>query len=140
MLKIRQNWGKIANYPPNAQQRFAPLRREDRPYRGQGQECSRPRTKDTCGSVLQKKRFSEKFFRRSPEKNIFQKIFQSIRKISTTQKIVLFSSREQGNFRGLQALRPSPRTSKCVLEDSTSGGKIARFRVWVRDILALETK
>ena len=24
MLKIRQNWGKIANYPPNAQQRSAP--------------------------------------------------------------------------------------------------------------------
>ena len=25
MLKIEQNWGKIANYPPNAQQRSAPL-------------------------------------------------------------------------------------------------------------------
>ena len=25
MLKIGQNRGKIANYPPNAQQRFAPL-------------------------------------------------------------------------------------------------------------------
>ena len=25
MLKIGQNWGKIANYPPNAQQKFAPL-------------------------------------------------------------------------------------------------------------------
>ena len=25
MLKIGQNWGKIANYPPNAQQRLAPL-------------------------------------------------------------------------------------------------------------------
>ena len=24
-LKIGQNWGKIANYPPNAQQRLAPL-------------------------------------------------------------------------------------------------------------------
>ena len=28
---------------------------EDRPSRGQGQECSRPRTKDTGASVLQKK-------------------------------------------------------------------------------------
>ena len=27
MLKIGQNWGKIANYPPNAQHRFAPLSR-----------------------------------------------------------------------------------------------------------------
>ena len=25
MLKIGQNWGKISNYPPNAQQRLAPL-------------------------------------------------------------------------------------------------------------------
>ena len=25
MLKIGQNWGKIANYPPNAQERSAPL-------------------------------------------------------------------------------------------------------------------
>ena len=38
--------------------------------------------------------------------------------ISTVQKIVLSSSRGQGNFRGLEASRP--RTSKCVLEDSTS--------------------
>ena len=38
--------------------------------------------------------------------------------ISTVQKIVLSSSREQGNFRGSKASRPRPRTSKCVLEDS----------------------
>ena len=25
MLKIGQNWGEITNYPPNAQQRLAPL-------------------------------------------------------------------------------------------------------------------
>ena len=37
--------------------------------------------------------------------------------ISTVQKIVLSSSRGQGNFRGLEASRPRPRTSKCVLED-----------------------
>ena len=47
--------------------------------------------------------------------------------ISTVQKIVLSSSRGQGYFRGLEASRPRPRTSKCVLEakdvleDSTSG-------------------
>ena len=29
---------------------------EDRPSRGQGQECSRPRTKDTAASTLQKKK------------------------------------------------------------------------------------
>ena len=37
--------------------------------------------------------------------------------ISTVQKIVLSSSRGQGNFRGPKASRPRPRTSKCVLED-----------------------
>ena len=40
---------------------------EDRPSRGQGQECSRPRTKDTAASVFKtKKRSSKKFFRKSP--------------------------------------------------------------------------
>ena len=33
---------------------------------------------------------------------------------------MLSSSRGQANFRGLEASRPRPRTSKCVLEDSTS--------------------
>ena len=35
---------------------------EDRPSRGQGQEYSRPRTKDTGASVLQKKKGFQKFF------------------------------------------------------------------------------
>ena len=41
---------------------------EDRPSRGQGQECSRPRprTKDTAASVFHKKRSTKKFFRQSP--------------------------------------------------------------------------
>ena len=106
---------------------------EDRHSRGQGQECSRPRPR-TQAQVLskKKKRFSQKFFRRSPnKKKVFTKIFQAIstkkrfpknfptlHKILTIQKIVLSSSRGQANFRGLEASRP--RTSKCVLEDSTS--------------------
>ena len=104
---------------------------EDRHSRGQGQECSRPRprTKDTkrkCSpKKKKKKRSSQKFFRRSqffkqsPLKNVFQKIFQALHKILTFQKIVLSSSRGQANFRGLEASRPRPRprTSKCVLED-----------------------
>ena len=55
---------------------------EDRHSRGQGQECSRPRTKDTSASALQKKRSSQKFFRRSPKKKkkVFTKIFQAISK------------------------------------------------------------
>ena len=54
---------------------------EDRHSRGQGQECSRPRprTKDTSASALQKKRSSQKFFRRSQKKKkVFTKIFQAI--------------------------------------------------------------
>ena len=110
---------------------------EDRHSRGQGQECSRPRTKNTAASVLQKKkkkkkeRSSQKFFKRSPQKNVFQKIFQALHKILTIQIILLSSSRGQANFRGLEASRPRtwssrprPRTSKCVLEDSTSGRKL----------------
>ena len=86
---------------------------EDRHSRGQGQECSRPRTKDTSASAFQpknKKRSSQKFFKRSPQKNAFQKIFQALHKILTIQKIVLSSSRGQANFRGLEASRPRPRT------------------------------
>ena len=66
-----------------------------------------------------KKRSSQKFFKRSPLKNVFQKIFQALHKILTFQKIVLSSSRGQANFRGLEASRPRPRprTSKSVLED-----------------------
>ena len=119
---------------------------EDRHSRGQG-----PRTQAQVLSKKQKKRSSQKFFRRSPkkkkkkkrssqkffkrspQKNVFQKIFQALHKLLTIQKILLSSSRGQANFRGLQASRP--RTSKCVLEDvleakdvledSTSGYDIA---------------
>ena len=108
------------------------------------------KAKDTGASVLQKKRspkffsgdFPKKksskfFFRRSPiaeNKKRLHKFFARFltfsNKILMVQKIVLSSSRGQGNFRGLKASKP--RTSKCVLEgkdvlkDSTSGGRIVR--------------
>ena len=90
---------------------------EDRHFRGQGQECSRPRTqaqvlskkkglhKNFSGD-LKKKRSSQKFFKRSQRKNVFQKIFQTLHKILPIQKKVLSSSGGQGNFRGLEASRP----------------------------------
>ena len=95
---------------------------EDRHSRGQRQECSRPRprTKDTSTSALQKKKVFTKIFQAISTKKLFQKIFQALPKILTIQKIVLSSSRGQANFRGLEASRPRPRTSKSVLEDSTS--------------------
>ena len=113
---------------------------QGQPFRGQTlsrprQECSRPRprTKDTSASALQKrkglhknfsgdlqkKRSSQKFFQPISTKKVFQKIFQALHKILTIQKILLSSSRGQANFRELESSRP--RTSKCVLEDSTSG-------------------
>ena len=91
---------------------------EDRHSRGQGHKhkCSPKKKK--------KKRSSKNLFRRSPQKNVFQKIFQALHKILTNKKIVLSSSRGQANFRGLEASRPRPRTgpsrpntSKSVLED-----------------------
>ena len=60
-------------------------------------------------------------------RKFFARFLAFSNKISTVQKIVLSSSRGQGNFRGLEASRPRPRTSKCVLEakdvleDTTSG-------------------
>ena len=123
---------------------------------GQTLSRPRRRTKDTDASVIKKKRSSKIFFRRSQKKGLqnfvsgekgLQKFFfrrslleetkkrslQIFRKVSgvfqrnfSGSKIVLSSSRGQGYFRGLEASRPRPRTSKCVLEakdvleDSTS--------------------
>ena len=101
--------------PRTAFPRTDTLEAKDRNARGQGQG---PRTQSA--SALQKKkkkRSSQKFFKRSPLKNVFQNIFQPLHKILTFQKIVLSSSRGQANFRGLEASRPRPRTSKSVLED-----------------------
>ena len=113
---------------------------QGQPFRGQ--TLSRPRTgmleakakdqghKRKCSP--KKKRSSQKFFKRSPRKNFFQKIFQALHKILTIQKMLLSSSRGQANFRGLEASRPRPRTSKCVLEaknvleDSTSGCNLSQ--------------
>ena len=104
--------------------------------------------KDTDASVLKKKalqkffsgdlkkRSSKIFFRRKRSSKFFfsgdlylrkpkKRSLQIFRKVSGVyqrnfngSKIVLTSSRGQGYFRGLEASRP--RTSKCVLEDSTS--------------------
>ena len=76
--------------------------------------------KNFSGDLQKKKGLQQKFFKRSPQKSVFQKIFQPLHKILTIQKIVLSLSRGQANFRGLEASRPRPRTSKFVLEDSTS--------------------
>ena len=114
--------------PRTAFPRTDTLEAKDRNARGKGQG---PRTQAQVLSIkkkvfskifqaISKKKSSQKFFKRSPQNNAFQKIFQALHKILTIQKLVLSSSRGQANFRGLEASRPRPRTSKCVLEDSTS--------------------
>ena len=84
---------------------------EDRPFRVQ-----RPRTQ---AQVSSKKKVFKIFFRSSPKKVIkknfqafskkqgLQNFFQANYKILTIQEILLSSSQEQGNFRGLDSSRPS---------------------------------
>ena len=72
---------------------------EDRHSRGQGQECSRPRPR-TLAQVLskKKKRSSHKFFKRSPQKNVFQKIFQALHKIFNNSKNSAVLESRTGQF------------------------------------------
>ena len=80
--------------PRTAFPRTDTLEAKDRNARGQGQE---PRTqaqvlskkkekglhKNFSGDLKKKKRSSQKFFKRSTQKNVFQKIFQPLHKILT---------------------------------------------------------
>ena len=113
----------------------------------------RPRTKDTDASVLKKNLqkffsgvlkkkifknffqakkvfknfFSGNFYLRKPKKKslqIFRKVSGVFQRNFNGSKIVLSASRGQHNFRGLEASRPRPMTSKCVLEDSTSAHEL----------------
>ena len=119
--------------PRTAFPRTDTLEAKNRNARGQGQG---PRTQAQVLSkkkkvftkifqaISKKKKSSQKFFKRSPQKNVFKKMFQALHKILTIQKILLSLSQGQANFQGLEGSRP--RTSKCVLEakdvlkDSTS--------------------
>ena len=113
--------------PRTAFPRTDTLEAKDRNARGQGprtqaQVLSKKKSlhKNFSGDLLKKKKVFTKIFQAISTKTRFQKIFHALHKILTIQKIVLSSSRGQANFRGLEASRPWPRTSKSVLEDSTS--------------------
>ena len=87
---------------------------KDRPSQGQGH-----RSKCSPKKSLQKF-FSGDLHLRKTKKGLrkfFARFLAFSNNISTVQKIVLSLSQGQGNFRGLEASRP--RTSRCVLEDST---------------------
>ena len=70
---------------------------EDRPFRSQGQGHRR--------KCSQKKKVFKQVFQANSKQKVFKKFFQAIYKILTIQKTVQYSSREQGNFRGLEASR-----------------------------------
>ena len=101
---------------PTAQKNFE-AKAKDRPSRGQGQghrrKCS-PKKK------VFKKFFSGDFHLRKIKKGLrkFSARFPALsNKISRVRKIVLSSSRGRSNFRGLEASRPRPKTSKSLFED-----------------------
>ena len=102
--------------PKTALWRTDPLEAKDRNARGQGKRLK------TQTQVFSKKKGLQIFFQTISKKSVFKQIFQAIsergiqkrssqvfRKVSNeilrVQKIVLLSSRGQGNFRGLEALR-----------------------------------
>ena len=86
-----------------------------------------------------KKKVFTKIFQAISTKKRFPKMFQALHKILTIQKIVLSSSQGQANFRGLEASRPRPRTSKSVLEYSTSGSYSHGFKN-VRKVIDMALK
>ena len=79
----------------------------------------RPRTKDTTRWCSPKKRSSSRKKSQSLHKiSGVEKNGHDLGPFSTNQKIVLYSTEDKAFSE--KASRPSPRTSKCVLEDSTS--------------------
>ena len=86
-----------------------PLEAKDRNVRGQGSRTQTQVFSKKKGGFqkifsgdLKKKTFKN-FFQAISTKSGLEKNFQAIYKILTIQKIVLSSSRGQGNFRGLEA-------------------------------------
>ena len=74
--------------------------------------------KNFSGDLQKKEKVFTKIFQGDLHENTFsKKFFKRSTKFFTIQKLVLSSSRGQANFRGLEASRPRPRTSNCVLED-----------------------
>ena len=71
MLKIGQNWGKIANYPPNAHQRSAPL-----PADFQHKTIQRTKIVHTLQHQTKKKRMNE-----------FQLRF-NVQRVKTKKKVI----------------------------------------------------
>ena len=100
---------------------------EDRHSRGQGQECSRPRTKDTRASALQKKKVFTKIFQAISKKKVFAKIFQAI---STKKRFPKNFSTAPQNFNNSK--------NSAILEPRT--GQFSRTRGLKAKDLTFEAK
>ena len=112
--------------PRTAFPRTDTLEVKDRNARGQGQghkrKCSpkKKKKKKVFTKIFQaiskkrkkKKKVFTKIFRAISTKTRFPKIFSSAPQNFNNSK----NTAVQANFRGLEASRPRPRTSKCVLE------------------------
>ena len=99
---------------------------EERHFRGQGQECT---TKIFQAiSKKKKKKVFTKIFQAISTKQRFPKNFSSAPQNFNDSKNSAVLEPRQANFRGLEASRPRPRTSKCVLKDSTSDNYITFFQ------------
>ena len=86
---------------------------ENRHSRGQGQEGSRPRPKDTRLKCSPKKGLQKVFFRRSLKKRslqILREVPEVFQQNFTNSKNSAVLNQGQGNFRGLEASRPRSRT------------------------------
>ena len=84
--------------------------------------------KDTGASVLRKKRSSKIFFRRSPTEENKKRSSQIFREVFGVFQQNFYGSKRSAvrEPRTGQFSRSRPRTSKSVLEDSTSGKTIPR--------------
>ena len=86
---------------------------EDRPSRGQGQECSRPRTKDTSASLLQKKGPQKSFLgdlKKKEKKTVFKNFLQAF---SSKKRLLKFFSGDLQNFNNSkQSAVLEPRTGQ----------------------------
>ena len=98
---------------------------EDRPYRGQEQECSMPRTKDTSASVLQKNNQKKvlKIFFQAKRKGL-QIFFQATSK-KKVFKIFFWRSSKFSISKNTTVLQ-----AKDVLENSTSGDYASLLANW----------
>ena len=88
---------------------------------GQGQECSRPRTKNTNASIFLRRNVFKKIFPSNSKKNGLEKHFSAdLQNFNRSKNSAVLEPKTE------QFSRPRPRISKCVLkakdvlEDSTS--------------------